>query len=130
MLKKKLKKTAKTTTPCASLVELARYGSHTHLLQDMHMKPIDLKLLSLSAVITLTACSFGVSAEEHKQPIPKNMNIDQIEGRVGEAQGKAKEETGKILDDKGMEIEGNVQKNLGKTQKGLGDIKKDIKEDK
>jgi uncharacterized protein YjbJ (UPF0337 family) len=94
------------------------------------MKPIDLKLLSLSAMITLAACSFGVCAEEQKEPMPKNMNKDQIEGRVGEAQGKAKEQTGKILDDKGMEVEGNVQKNLGKTQKGLGDIKKDIKEDK
>ncbi len=94
------------------------------------MKSINFKLISLSAVIAMATCSFGAYAEEEKEQTHKNMNKDQIEGRVGEAQGRAKEETGKVLDDKGMEVEGNVQKNLGKTQKGLGDIRKDIKEDK
>ncbi|MEQ1529311.1 MAG: CsbD family protein [Methylococcales bacterium] len=94
------------------------------------MKANNLKLISLSAVFAMAICSFGAYAETEKEQSHKDMNKDQIEGRVGEAQGKAKEETGKILDDKAMEVEGNVQKNLGKTQKGLGDIRKDIKEDK
>jgi uncharacterized protein YjbJ (UPF0337 family) len=94
------------------------------------MKLTHMKRIGLSVVIALSVCSFGAYAEESKEENYKEMNKDQIKGRVDEAQGKAKEKTGKILDDKGMEVEGNVQKNMGKTHKGLGDIKKDIKEDK
>jgi len=94
------------------------------------MKLTHMKLIGLSAVIAFTVCSFGAYAEESKEETYRNMNKDQIKGRVDETQGKAKEETGKILDDKGMEVEGNVQKNVGKAQKGFGDTKKDIQQGK
>lgn len=98
------------------------------------MKLTHMKLIGLSVVIAFTVCSFGAyaegSKEETNEDTYRNMNKDQIKGRVDEAQGKAKEETGKILDDKGMEVEGNVQKNVGKAQKGFGDTKKDIQQGK
>ena len=85
----------------------------------------NIKLTGLLAAIILTFCSFGAYAEEKR-----NINKDQVEGRVEEAKGKVKEVTGKVLDDKGMEIKGNIQKNVGKAQAGYGDLKKDIKDGK
>jgi uncharacterized protein YjbJ (UPF0337 family) len=58
----------------------------------------------------------------------KNMNKDQVKGRVEEAKGKVKQVTGKAVGNKELEQKGRIQKAGGKIQAGYGDLKEDIKD--
>ncbi|MDP1785863.1 MAG: CsbD family protein [Nitrosomonas sp.] len=100
----------------------------TIIFKGKNMQRKKIEFTQLAVVIALTFCTVGVYAQ--KSQGPAQMNIDQVDGRAGEAEGKAKEATGVILDDRNLQTEGNVQKNAGKAQKSYGDLKQDIEQGK
>ena len=57
----------------------------------------------------------------------RNMNKDQVKGRVEEIAGEAKKVTGKVVGNKNLEQKGRVEEAAGKARATYGDVKNEIR---